>query len=385
MNKQRLSALLAKDESTKLDYKEKLSLKTESEKKELAKDVSAIANSKGGRGYIIFGVEDKSKRIIGIETLHYAEEQIQQIISQRCAPPISVKFDFVDYNNKTIGVLTIYKSSSKPHQILQTGSFYIRRGSTTDIARREEIAAMLQELGLIQQETISLNNVDVDQLDSKLLVKYLDKSGLGVKTEKFESIYPLFEGLGILARDDDNQMFHPTIGGLMIFGHKPQQFLPYTGIKIINGEKEETCYVEGSIIKMLDEAEDYLTNIIKKPNYPYNALFEAVCNAVIHRDYFAYGREIVIYISNNKIEISNPGALCGDDEIHVLMEDCNPCRRNSWLYHRVLVLDDKKRLLKTGSSLKRINNEYKEIGKVKFISNKKRNIFKVILPGGFKD
>ncbi|TAH59732.1 MAG: ATP-binding protein, partial [Gottschalkiaceae bacterium] len=46
MNKQRLSALLAKDESTKLDYKEKLSLNTESEKKELAKDVSAIANSK---------------------------------------------------------------------------------------------------------------------------------------------------------------------------------------------------------------------------------------------------------------------------------------------------------------------------------------------------
>ena len=38
----------------------------ESGKKELAKDICAIANSRGGRGYIVIGVEDKTKRIIGI-------------------------------------------------------------------------------------------------------------------------------------------------------------------------------------------------------------------------------------------------------------------------------------------------------------------------------
>lgn len=385
MNKQRLSALLSKDESTKLDYKVKLSLNTETEKKELAKDVSAIANSKGGRGYIIYGIEDKSKKIIGINPVEYAEEQIQQIISQRCSPPVSVKFNLVNYDSKTIGVLTIYKTSNKPHQILQTGCFYIRRGSTTDIARREEIAGMLQESGLIQQETISLNNVDVEQLDRNLLIKYLEKSGLELSYDRIESVYPLFQGLGILARDEDNQTFHPTIGGLLIFGHNPQQFLPYTGVKVINSNKSEAIYFEGSITKMLDDVETYLADAIKKPNYPYNALFEVLCNSVIHRDYFAYGREVVVYISYNKIEISNPGALCGDDQVHILMEDCNPFRRNSWLYHRLLVLDDKKRLLKAGSSFKRINSAYEGLGKVKYISNKKRNLFKVILPGGFKD
>ena len=384
MNKQRLTALLAKNESTKLDFKECLSIKTDWEKKELAKDVSAIANSKGGRGYIIFGIEDKTKRVVGIDGLQYPEEQIQQIISQRCDPPITIKFDLVSYDEKVIGVLTIYKSSQKPHQILQNGSFYLRRGSTTDIARREEIAGMLQDSGLLQYETIALNNVNVDQLDSNILMDYLAKSGLKIDYEKFDNLYPLLEGLGILSREEDIDKFHPTIGGLLVFGHKPQQFLPHTGIKIIDGKSSTSKYFDGPIISMLNWVEEYLGNLIRKSDYPMEALCEAIANAAVHRDYFSYGREIVVYISAQHVEISNPGALCNQNEIQALLNANNPCRRNNWLYHRLLVLDEKKRFLKTGSGLKRIKNSLADYGKVKFISNEKRNLFKVILPGGFK-
>lgn len=384
MNKQRLAALLAKNESTKLDFKERLSIKTDWEKKEMAKDVSAIANSKGGRGYIIFGIEDKTKRVVGIDGLEYPEEQIQQIISQRCDPPVTIKFDLVSYDGKVIGVLTIYKSSQKPHQILQNGSFYLRRGSTTDIARREEIAGMLQDSGLLQYETIALNNLSVEQLDSNLLMEYLSKSGLKIEYEKFDSLYPLLEGLGILSREEDMDKFHPTMGGLLVFGHKPQQFLPHTGIKVVDGKTRTTRYFDGSITTMLNCVEEYLGDLIKKTDYPKSAMFEAIANAAVHRDYLNYGREIVVYISARHIEISNPGALCNQDKIQVLLNENNPYRRNSWLYHRLLVLDEKKRFLKTGSGLKRIKNSFESHGKVKFINNEKRNLFKVILPGGFK-
>ena len=50
-----------KNRKVQAGFKALLSLKTESEKKELAKNVAAIANSKGGRGYIIFGIEDGTK------------------------------------------------------------------------------------------------------------------------------------------------------------------------------------------------------------------------------------------------------------------------------------------------------------------------------------
>ena len=47
MNSQKLQYLLSQEEGPKLDFKASLSLKTASGKKELAKDIIAIANSQG--------------------------------------------------------------------------------------------------------------------------------------------------------------------------------------------------------------------------------------------------------------------------------------------------------------------------------------------------
>lgn len=85
-----------KKKDIKLDFKLKLSLEHESSKKELAKDVCAIANSRGGRGYIVIGIEDKSKRIVGLEDNEIIiEEQVQQIITSRCEPPIPISVEYL--------------------------------------------------------------------------------------------------------------------------------------------------------------------------------------------------------------------------------------------------------------------------------------------------
>lgn len=361
-----------------------LSLKTESEKKELAKDVAAIANSKGGRGYIIYGIEDGTKNILGIEGKTYTEEQIQQIISQRCDPPVSLKLEMIPIDDKQIAVLTIYRSSQKPHQIRQTGVFYIRRGSTTDIARREEIAGMLHESGMLQHERIVLNRVELNELDEGIINDYISKTGL---TSTNEDYYTLLEGVGIIGRDEDNGKYHPTVGGLLVFGYRPQLHLPHTGLRLIDKcAANEIIYFSGPITKMLDEVEKYLKMKASKINekYPMTAVVEAIANAAVHRDYFSLGREIVVLIENNKIEVSNPGAICGHADIPELVEEYNPYRRNQWLYQRLLILDNKRRFLKTGTGMKRINRAFKQHGGAKFINNEKRNLFKVVLPGLMK-
>ena len=91
MNKKKLLSLIQQREGTKLDFKLKIDISSESGKKELAKDVCAIANSKGGRGYLIIGVEDRTKRLVGINKLKALdEEKIQQVVSSRCEPPIPI-------------------------------------------------------------------------------------------------------------------------------------------------------------------------------------------------------------------------------------------------------------------------------------------------------
>ena len=372
-------ALLQRPEGTKLDFKQQLSLKTDTDKKELAKDVSAIANSKGGRGYIIFGVTDKTKKVVGIEEKKYTEEQIQQIISQRCEPPINIKLELLETENKVVGILVIYKSSQKPHQIRQTGAFYVRRGSTTDIARRDEIAAMLQEAGIIQCEKMLLNNIDLKELDIQLLDNFLTKAGVDKNSEDY---YAVMELNGIIGRDEDYSKYHPTVGGLLLFGCRPQKILNHTGIRVIdNLHKNEIKYFEGPILKLLDDVEEYLKNLIDNKNYPIFALVDTLVNAAVHRDYYDVKREIVVLVDKNKIEISNPGSLCGDDELTSTFEEVNFCRRNPWLYHMLLSIDTKGRFLKSGMGLKRINEAFKNLGEVRFLSIDKRNMFKVILPG----
>ncbi len=139
MTIQKLEELIKAGESEKLDYKQEFSLDTETKKKEFVKDITAIANSKGGRGYLIFGVADKTREAVGIGEKHPSEETVFQVVSTRCDPPVPVKIrgDRLLRQRNRI-VLTIFKSEQRPHQILQTGTFYIRRGSTTDTASRYE-------------------------------------------------------------------------------------------------------------------------------------------------------------------------------------------------------------------------------------------------------
>lgn len=237
---------------------------------------------------------------------------------------------------------------------------------------------------MLQHERIVLNRVELKELDEEIVNDYISKTGL---TSTNEDYYTLLEGIGIIGRDEDSSRYHPTVGGLLVFGYHPQLYLPHTGVRLIDKcAVNKVTYFSGPITRMLDEIENYLRLKITKINgeYPVAAVVEAIANAAVHRDYFSPGREIVVLIENNKIEISNPGATCSDEDMPGIMEEYNPCRRNQWLYQKLLILDNKRRFLKTGTGMKRIYDAFKQHGGVKFINNEKRNLFKVVLPGLMK-
>ncbi|SHG99897.1 AlbA family DNA-binding domain-containing protein [Tepidibacter thalassicus] len=377
MDKSKISSLLRKSEGEKLDYKLKISLNTNGEKKELAKDIAAIANTHGGRGYIIFGVEDKTKRVVGIEKDDYIEEKIQQILSNRIDPPVPIRMEYVEYEGKILGILTIFKSYQRPHQLRQNGTFYIRRGSTTDVARRYEVALMFQESGIINLEMMPIYESKLDEIDEKLVYDYCKKINL-----KEEISIELLENIGICVKTEEGK-YYPSLGGLLVFGKHPQIHILGSSIKVINDiEKESIVKIfHGNIMYMLDEVEFYLKNSLKYYNYPVEGLYECIRNSLVHRDYFDFSREIVVYLGKNKVEINNPGVLMTEDTISSILKEKNPSRRNNWIYQRLLILDDKMRFLGSGMGFNRIKKSFENIGNVKFFNIYKRNLFRVILPG----
>lgn len=105
------------EESTNLEYKDPRGL---SHKKEIAKDISAMANSNGG--IIIYGLcedsrDHKPTRIEWIED-HQQKERIEQILQANVTPKIDLQIKAIHKtdSSKFVLVVNIPKSDKAPHQ-----------------------------------------------------------------------------------------------------------------------------------------------------------------------------------------------------------------------------------------------------------------------------
>ncbi|OCA98524.1 helix-turn-helix domain-containing protein [Clostridium beijerinckii] len=377
MDSKKLLSLIKREEGIKLDFKLKLELFCETGKKELTKDICAIANSSGGRGYIIVGVEDKTKNIIGIqENDMFKEEQIQQIITTRCEPPIPIEVDFVEIKNKKIGVISIYDGGQKPYQVRDNGAFYIRRGSTTDVMRKQELIVLFEENLSLTIETCPLIKSSIDILNMELVNRYFSKKGIEINEENKRF---LLLSAGIAFEHKEGAPLKCTYGGLLVFSDKNYIYIPNNMIKIINKlEKNngELHIIQGNLLSMIDNAEEKIKEILPK-NYPMQAIIEAIKNAVLYREYFDLNKIIEIIIDRNKIIISSPGEFIDEN---VKGQRTNYNKRNIWLYEKLISLDEKRRFLNSGRGFTIIKNSFKGKGRVKFINSRAEHSFKVILP-----
>lgn len=367
METQKIISLLQREEGPKLDFKLKLGLEIESGKKELAKDICAIANSRGGRGYLLIGIEDKTKRIIGIDPLEFKEEKIQQIVSTRIDPPVPISADIVSMKEKYIGVITIYNTEQKPHQVRDSGAFYIRRGSTTDIMRKEEIASMLQDIGIVNYELLPIIKASLKDLDNQLISDYFSKSGINLNIND-----TMLLSSGIVTIDKDDGKSYPTCGSILLFGKNPQNFIPHSVIKIYNSSTRHMHISTGTIIEMLEDSFNFINNSLQDKSFPIEIVFDLISKASTHRDYFDINSFIEVNLRKETIEIITPGASLKNQRHNNVY-----IRRNHWLYLKLITIDSEKKYFNLPID---ISNFIKTYGKIKYYNIPSKNIFKVIIP-----
>ncbi|MDY3828337.1 MAG: putative DNA binding domain-containing protein [Clostridium sp.] len=378
MNIKKLMTLLQKDEGTKLDYKLFLDLNSESGKKEFAKDVCAIANSKGGRGYLIVGVKDKTKEIVGLDDDKiFAEERVQQIISSRCEPPIPIQVDILKYNNKKIEVITVFDGYQKPYQIRETGAFHIRRGSTTDVMRKYEVLKAFEENLDLSIETFPIMKSNKNFLNMDLINKYFTKKGIFINKENEEF---LLESVGITFREKESNKIKCTYGGLIVFSEINSLCISNNVIKIINKLNENTDTVnviQGSLLTMIYSADEIIKKVLPK-DYPVDAVLEAIKNAVLYREYTEMNRVIEVIITDKSVVVESPGDRI---ESNNKAQNDRYIKRNMWIYEKLITLDDAHLFVNDGRGFNRMIKSFKGKGRVKFVNSRIDNSFKVILPG----
>ncbi len=136
-----MKRLLEMDEGETLDFKEWYPLETRSERKELAKDLCALANTSGG--YIVVGVRDGTWERVGIDPDAFDKDRIHQVVSTSVSPHIPFECDVVLYDGLHYGLISI----DKTHLVhcLQDNTVYIRDNTSNIPANPQTIARLTIE------------------------------------------------------------------------------------------------------------------------------------------------------------------------------------------------------------------------------------------------
>ena len=146
-----LASLLFQAEGSSLDFKrEQYLCATNEEKSELIKDILAFANAwRHSDAYILIGVAENpgnNATVVGV-TCHLRDADLQQLVNSKTNQPVAFSYRSARLDGKDVGILHV-PSQERPRFItkqfgrLKADTVYIRRGSSTVIARPDEIARM---------------------------------------------------------------------------------------------------------------------------------------------------------------------------------------------------------------------------------------------------
>jgi hypothetical protein len=207
ITKDLVEPLLWEEESATLDFKAAqypFAGATERERSELLKDILAFANAhRREDAFILLGVREVKggrSEVVGID--HQLEDaHLQQFIKGRVQRPIIFSYTAMEYDGLPIAILRITKQKRPFYAVTDFGmvrkeAVYVRRGSSTDIASPDEIAAMGADqiashalepvlafsacdraTGQILGTTLELKCVALDLPDAETIPDYSEGSG----------------------------------------------------------------------------------------------------------------------------------------------------------------------------------------------------------------
>ena len=128
-----------KEEDEHVDYKAIFKSTDEKDWLEMTKDIMAFANTYGG--FLVFGIEDQSKKIIGIsdeDARKIADSNnIQQKINRFIKPNInSIRTKIFNVDKKPIAIIYIPQSKNLTHIITKDGEFSYESGKKKVLLRK---------------------------------------------------------------------------------------------------------------------------------------------------------------------------------------------------------------------------------------------------------
>jgi predicted HTH transcriptional regulator len=115
--------LVGQQEGETLDFKQEMPSSSD-----LARLITAFYNTRGG--VIVFGVEDGTRRLIGVSNPQGIETGLVNIIRDRCSLDVMPTIELVSYQGLEFVVVTCPQGVRKPYLVSGEAWPYVRVGSS---------------------------------------------------------------------------------------------------------------------------------------------------------------------------------------------------------------------------------------------------------------
>lgn len=324
-----LDAILERDESHFFDFKD-----SSVSGKSVQKIAVAFSNADGGE--FIIGIRDKKDangrdRWEGIASIEDMNGYLQAVFE--ISPALDVRYEFLKRRQAKGYALRVLVEKGSQVSTTSAKNVFVRQGAQslpiTDLSRIQQLsyakgASSFEDTKLPELPPESI--VDSDELRSFL-------GSYSPRTDPLE--FCLNQNLL------DLKEWSPRTVAALLFHPAPPAVIPTRcGVKITRYETKEEDperehlseqhTIEGpvysqihqtvkTITAMMSGIELWSTDGLKKLEYPPEAIWETIVNAIIHRDY-SISDDIQVLVFNNRIEILSPGKLPGYVSIENILD-----------------------------------------------------------------
>ena len=308
-------------ETTKVQFKESFT-----SQKEIAKEMIAFANTKGG--VILFGVEDKCGKLVGLsyKEIQVISRELGNAANEQVRPTIYIETEVVRVEEKHFLICSVEEGKNKPYKNLN-GEIWVKQGADKRrITENSEILALFQDSGSYQPDAVGVNGTTFDDLDRYAIDEYLQKvyattlDGFGGKAEQ------VLKNIHIL-----NHHGVPTLAGYLFFAKHPEYNCPTCMVKAVSffgndlagTQYRDSKEILGNMPQLYDKTMAFFKanlhnvqeegasfNTLGKLEIAEEVLEEVVQNALVHRDLLRPA-PIRLFVFDDRVEVISPGALAG--------------------------------------------------------------------------
>ena len=284
-----------------------------------ADEIAAFANSSGGA--LLCGVTDEGEaqgmsrqQIVELDSL------LVEVSSDSIRPAVRIRTYHRQLPDGRRLLLVDVPEGDSQHD--SPGGSYVRVGGSKRRMTSDERLRLAQRRGQARFRSYDEQTVPgtgFNTLDQPLWRPLLSAEGAAEPESALEK-------LALLANDEAG-ILRSTVAGVLLCTRNPEQWLPNAGVTAARyrGRDRTSAQIDAQEItgplnrQVADAVAFVVRNMhvaarkdparVDLPQYSVRALFEAVVNALVHRDYSIRGSKIRLSMFEDRLEIQSPGSL----------------------------------------------------------------------------